>query len=158
MNTYPRVDESPLASTACNDSVLFTSPNYYVTEAQPCVVLDVLRLGELNSAASVRWQTQDGSAKAGVDYCADDGILEFAAGERGKRIQVKIIDDTIWGLDKVFRVVLADPSGPVTLLLDTANVHVLDDDVFPQNCPNDAPPERSCPWHRRSCVTKVLHK
>ena len=47
------------------------------------------------SALSVLWLTQDGTAEAPNDYTAGEGPLTFAAGESRKEISVPIVDDAV---------------------------------------------------------------
>ncbi|WP_243059937.1 Calx-beta domain-containing protein [Nocardioides sp. SR21] len=42
---------------------------------------------------TVTWTTAEGTAKAGSDYHAASGKVVFAAGERVKKVEVKILDD-----------------------------------------------------------------
>jgi solute carrier family 8 (sodium/calcium exchanger) len=57
----------------------------------------------------VKYDTRDGTASAGDDYLASNGVLEFAAGEVTKDIQVTLIDDNQWEPDETFDIVLSDP-------------------------------------------------
>jgi solute carrier family 8 (sodium/calcium exchanger) len=80
---------------------------------------------------SVAFETTDGTAKQGEDYVYQKGMLEFAAGESSKEIEVKIVDDTKFEEDEDFYVVLSSPQCEKPLeLSDTAKctVTIIDDD------------------------------
>lgn len=59
------------------------------------IQLPVKVIGPTHQTCKVRYETRDGTAKAGPEYTAASGMLEFepAAGEQIKYIEVGIIDD-----------------------------------------------------------------
>ncbi|MEW6476069.1 MAG: Calx-beta domain-containing protein [Actinomycetota bacterium] len=61
-----------------------------------------------NNPASVRWTTVDGSAKAGQDYQAASGTVEFAPLETVKTISVNVTGDFNKEADEDFFVQLSD--------------------------------------------------
>jgi MYXO-CTERM domain-containing protein len=89
------------------------------------------------SDVKVRYQSQDGTATAKLDYQPVSGTLSFAPGEVLKTIVVDIIGDTQPEPDETFSVVLSDPS---MALLGTAraDVVIVNDDVA--STPLDALP------------------
>jgi len=60
---------------------------------------------------SVAYTTADGSANAGSDYIASNGILNFAAGETVKVIKVTINDDNLAEFDELFSLNLGAITG-----------------------------------------------
>ena len=66
-----------------------------------------------NNPASVRWETADGTAKAGSDYEAASGTVTFAPGETVKTISVNVIGDFDKEPDEDFFVRLSDPVNAV---------------------------------------------
>ena len=63
------------------------------------------------STVTVAYATQDGTAKAGVDYTAASGTLTFAAGATAATIEVAILGEADDQDPKTFSVTLSDPSG-----------------------------------------------
>ncbi|MCF8247977.1 MAG: family 16 glycosylhydrolase [Saprospiraceae bacterium] len=68
---------------------------------------------------SVDFATKDKSAKAGEDYIANAGHLNFAPGETEKTISIVIVADTLGEYDEEFEFLL---SNPVNALLTTLSV------------------------------------
>ena len=54
----------------------------------------------------MRYASVDGTAKAGEDYVAVDGVLEFPPGTREQSFRVALIDDVQWEPDEQFTCVL----------------------------------------------------
>ena len=50
---------------------------YYTEEDEATTVIDVVRIGSIHSPCSVRFETQDGTAKAKLHYMPVKGTLEF---------------------------------------------------------------------------------
>ncbi|MCY4484784.1 MAG: aryl-sulfate sulfotransferase [Spirochaetaceae bacterium] len=66
---------------------------------------------ESASAVTVQYQTQDGTAKADVDYTAANGALTFAAGATAETIEVALLNTAGDQEPKTFTVTLSNPSG-----------------------------------------------
>jgi hypothetical protein len=65
-----------------------------VSEADASAAVLILRNGDRRRASSVVWWTEDGTAKAGVDYANLGRVVEkFAAGEQNRTIHIPIIGD-----------------------------------------------------------------
>ena len=72
------------------------------------VTFTVSLAGTTLRTVTVRFNTADGTAKAGSDYVARTGTLTFAPGEKSKTIAVSIIDDTEAEPVEEFFVVIGD--------------------------------------------------
>ena len=82
---------------------------------------------------SVSYSTQDGTAKAGVDYTAKSGLVTFNVGELSKTIDIPILNDSLHENDEAFTVVLTDLPPDVTLgTPSTTTVTIKDDDPLPK--------------------------
>jgi len=83
------------------------------------------------SVVTVDFATADGTATAGADYSAMNGVVTFAAGEISKQVAVPVLGDTVDELDETFSVVLSNPSGAT--LADAVGVATIvnDDDDPP---------------------------
>ena len=90
------------------------------TERAGSRVLTLRRYGPSTEAASIRWATAGGissdtSATADADYTAASGTVSWAAGDSAdKTITVQLLNDSAEEPSERFRVVLSEPSGPVT--------------------------------------------
>lgn len=82
--------------------------HYSVTESSGKLAIQILN--KKREAGRVRVATIDGDAKAGEDYVAYDGVVEFATGEYSKFVEVGIKDDDNWEPDEDFFVQLYHPN------------------------------------------------
>lgn len=104
------------------------------TERAGFVALKLRRYGPATEAASIQWATADGlaadtSATAGVDYTAASGSVAWTAGDAAdKTIVVELLNDSAIEPAERFRVVLSNPSGPVTAAA-SATIELIDDDT-----------------------------
>ncbi len=65
-----------------------------VSEADASAHVLILRTGDRRRASSITWWTEDGTAKAGVDYADLGKVVEkFAAGEQNRTIHIPIVGD-----------------------------------------------------------------
>lgn len=123
------VPEGPVAGI-----LQFSSPLYYCTEEEGEVLIEVVRIGERNTVASISFTTQDSSAKGGVKYEAQSGTLEFAPGDVVKTIRVPIMNDDSFDAALDFCVTLYNVRGAgLAKYLKTCRVVIIDDDTFPTN-------------------------
>ena len=94
----------------------FAVNQFWVHEDQREVCLKVLRGNNgLLDLFTVQYTFIDGTAKAGEDYLAASGRLEFAAGEMNKSICVPIINDQLQESDEKFQVNLSNPTAGMAL-------------------------------------------
>ncbi|XP_053533094.1 sodium/calcium exchanger 2a isoform X2 [Ictalurus punctatus] len=68
----------------------------------------VLRGGSGSGTFQVDYRTDNGSAKAGVDYDYCEGTLEFQPGDTRKEIKIGIIDDDVFEEDEHFFIRLSN--------------------------------------------------
>lgn len=114
------------------DSILqFSSPLYYLDEAEGIASIDVMRLGSMEGRVSARFASADGSAVAGVKYAAVAGNLTFESWEHSKTFEVRVIKRTSWTPTQEFRVALSDPEGcQLGDYLQECRVKVINNDPF----------------------------
>ena len=79
---------------------------------------------------SVRWATEDGSAKAGLDYQAGGGLLEFEPGETSKTATVATLADTLVEGDETLTVRLSEVVG--ARLVDGEATRTIEDVPVPE--------------------------
>jgi hypothetical protein len=99
-----------------NGTVINIAPAFDVAYPGQMKVISVIRTGKATGAAQVKYHTQDASARAGTDYVATSGTLQWAAGETGiQSVRVRALsppganDENAPPRD--FRVVLENANG-----------------------------------------------
>jgi plastocyanin len=101
---------------------------YTVSESAGALTVTVERANGDTGAASVKYVTVPGTAKAGKDFIARTGILRWANGDGNpKTFAVAIKNDTIPEPDKVFSIKLSNATG-AKLGTNLATVTIHDDD------------------------------
>ncbi len=75
----------------------------------------VRRLGGTTGAVTVHYTTVEGTAKAGTEFTAISGTLEFADGQSTAEIDVAILDNPFSGSNKSLQVQLINPTDGATL-------------------------------------------
>lgn len=94
--------------------VQFSESSYSVDENEGTVTVTVMRTEGSDCPVSVNYQMEDGSAKAGEDYTAVEGTIDFADGETEKSFSVAILDNNEYeGTGKTFNITLTNPKGGV---------------------------------------------
>jgi polyhydroxybutyrate depolymerase len=142
------------ASIQDNDPGLgFELPSYSVCEQATAgeITLTIVRgndgaLGPITAD----FATGDLSARAGTDYQAVSGTLEFQANETVKSLTVPILRPPRTGATKNFRVTLTNPTGGATLGIATTVVSIL------ENYPTLTPPADARLAIRREGGVNVL--
>src|SRR5262249_17482611 len=79
---------------AQSGSLQFRAASYSASETQGTATITVTRTGGSDGAVSVNYATSDGTARAGSDYTAATGTLNFAAGETSKTFTIPVLDDS----------------------------------------------------------------
>ncbi len=114
----------PLAAMAIAPATIqFTTSNTVVKEkAGTFAVVEISRTGGSDIAASVVFNTSDGSATAGLDYTAlANQVITFAPGESLKRIMIPILGDKLAEFNETINLQLTNVLGGNTRLGDTIN-------------------------------------
>jgi uncharacterized delta-60 repeat protein len=92
--------------------VQFSASDYRVLENAGESLITVRRSGNTNIAFNVSFTTIDGTAKAGANYTATNGILSFAAGDTVKSFVVAILNDGLPKNDLTAKLILTNvPAG-----------------------------------------------
>ena len=100
---------SPAAAPA---PVAFASAHYSVAANARSVTLTVTRPDSSAAAASVAYATADGTARAGTDYAAVNGLLRWAENDSSARIiTVPVRGGGVTTVARSFRVDLLTPNG-----------------------------------------------
>mmetsp|Transcript_78210 Transcript_78210/g.147650 ORF Transcript_78210/g.147650 Transcript_78210/m.147650 type:complete len:142 (+) Transcript_78210:89-514(+) len=96
-----------------SDIIQFSSAEYYCTEGEGFVEVEVDRLGRGKGMATVEYSTYDGSAKAGVKYEASQGTLTFDANASEQRIRIPILEDESFDTSLDFEICLKNPKNAI---------------------------------------------
>ena len=104
----------------------FQSWETVAKESDGSVVVTVLRTGPATTAASVDYAIEDGTAKAGTDFKATGGTLNFAAGQTANTFTVSLVPADRFSGTRSAVLVLSNPQGaslgyPSAVLDLTAN-------------------------------------
>ncbi len=103
-------DGSPIGSVA------FSAGAYSVAEDGSSVQITVNRSGGSGGAVSIDYATANGTATAGSDYQAANGVLSWADGEGGaKSFGVTVTDDSNDEANETVSLSLSNPVGGVAL-------------------------------------------
>ncbi|HEX9945120.1 MAG TPA: Calx-beta domain-containing protein [Thermoanaerobaculia bacterium] len=106
---------------------------YTVDEGAGSLTVTVERMGGSDGAATVKYATANGTAKAGKDFLPRAGILRWASGDEApKTFSVPIKNDSAREPDESFAVKLSKATG-AALGASSATVTVHDDDT--PGCP-----------------------
>ena len=90
----------------------FTSAAFSAGEGEPLATVSVSRTGGSQGAVAVDYDTADGSSKAGQDYTAVEGSLDWASGDAAdKSFQIPILDDVDFEGDETVSVSLSQATG-----------------------------------------------
>ncbi|HYW72999.1 MAG TPA: Calx-beta domain-containing protein [Pyrinomonadaceae bacterium] len=128
--TYTKYDG---IGTIVNDDAVgapaihFTQPNYQVFENLGAMTLTVTRSGDTSAAASVDYETADGTAVQKSDFEYAAGTLTFGPGETSKTITVLLNEDALVEGNEHFNVQLSNPAGAALDAQNTAIVSIVDD-------------------------------
>jgi hypothetical protein len=116
--------------------VQFDVADQEIPEGAHFKTINVMRLGELSSAATVDYATSDGIATDRADYTAARGTLRFAPGEAQESFDVLITEDGYTEPAEGFVVTLSNPTGPVVLNTPASVALAIIDNDNPPPIPN----------------------
>ncbi len=95
---------------------------YSVNEQGGMATITVTRSGGSSGAVSVHYATSDGTAKAGSDYTATSGTLQFANGVTTATFTIPLNDDSVFEGNETVNLALSNPQGGATLGNQSASV------------------------------------
>ena len=117
----------------------FEQNAYTVWENWGVANINVLRGNDqILGPFTVNYSTADGSARAGVDYEAISGTLEFKANEAVRSLTIPLLDAPASGSARHFTVLLSHPTGGIPLGTATTLISILN--VFPGGSHPVVPP------------------
>jgi Tol biopolymer transport system component len=89
----------------------FQSQESSAKESDGSVVVTVLRSSPATTAASVNYAVESGTAKAGTDFTATSGTLNFAAGQTSQTFTVPLVPADQFTGTRSAELVLSNPQG-----------------------------------------------
>lgn len=109
--------------------ITFRTAVYSGSEDGGGIVVELLRTNGYSGGVTVGYQTLTGSATAGVDYLATNGLVTFVDGQTNAFITIYPFDDALTEGNETVPVQLFGPSGTATLGLADATVTIIDNDA-----------------------------
>jgi hypothetical protein len=107
----------------------FDSSQYDTREDYGWRSIYIQRNGDISQPGSVQFSTVNGTATAGSDYVAQSGTAEFAAGERTKKIDVRILNNEVLEPTEAFTVQLSSPTGGTLGTRASTTIQIADDEI-----------------------------
>ncbi|MEW8029265.1 MAG: Calx-beta domain-containing protein [Candidatus Thiodiazotropha sp.] len=127
--TVTILDDDPDKETV---SIFLDAVSYDVNESVNKISLTVVRSGDSEASASVKYRTIDGSAIKGEDYRDTSGSLTFSAGVTRRTLSIEIINDGLYEEESSFTLLLSDASANAAITAPSAAiVRIIDDDALP---------------------------
>lgn len=115
-----------------NDLVQLASASYNVPETSAFVRVYVTRTGDATGTVSAAFASVDGSALAGTDYVATNGAVQWSAGDAAdKFFDVRLLDDTLYRGDRIFRAQLTSITGADLGATTSATITVVENEPLP---------------------------
>ncbi len=123
--TLTIIDDERPATLQFSASTLSTAEN------AGSATITITRSGGTSQAASVQYATADVTAKAGQDYQATSGTLDFAAGASSLTFAIPILDDTLVEGNETLTINLSAAAGSGVSLGSpaSATLTIIDDDT-----------------------------
>jgi len=121
-------------SNSPSPTIQFSQAAYAVQEDLGWMTMTVTRGGDTSAAASVDYETVDGSGTQKADFEYAAGTLNFAAGEISKTITLLVNEDAYLEGNETFSVKLSNPAGAVLGQQSAASVNITDD--LPESATN----------------------
>jgi len=127
-------------SASARGTIQFDEKSFQAIEGTGVARIAVERSRGEHGVVSVRFQTADGSARAGFDYSSTSGVLTWANGDaQRKLIEVPIADDSMAEGNETVLLTLSDPTGGATVdsTRRTSTLNILDNDGSTAACTQD---------------------
>jgi hypothetical protein len=97
-------------------SISLAAPGYGIAQGGGSLIVTAARSGGATGAVSVHYATADGTAKAGTDYGAASGTLNWAAGDSAlKSFSIAVSNATPYTGSRTFAVALSGAAGGAAL-------------------------------------------
>lgn len=133
---------SSTSSSNSSSTSIATSGNRFVfgvaelniIESTPRLTLSVSRIGGLDTTASVRYESDDGTAEKEKDFTNTTGTLTFKEGESNKNFTINLKEDELGEETEMFYLKLVNPSSGYAIgSPDKITISIADNDGGPGN-------------------------
>ena len=106
----PSSASATLRVNPTSGTVAFSSSKYSAVPVSYKTAVTIVRSAPAESTVSVRYATSDGTARAGVDYVAGSGTVNFGPGVTQQTVLVEILKSTT-SSPKTLSLALSNPTG-----------------------------------------------
>ena len=111
----PDIGAFEYVNPSAHGTLAFSSPNYQADQSQGTAELALVRTVGVGGSVSVQYSTSDGTARAGVDYVATNGVITLANQQASALIRVPLLRPGSPGSNLTVNIVLTNPTGGATL-------------------------------------------
>ena len=109
--------------------VQFIRPAYPFLENCNYASVPVVRTRSTKGTSTVHYRTRDITAKAGIDYIAAEGVIEFGNDETEKSIEIQIVENQeLLEEGRTFNVELFEPSEGTKVGRPSCAIKIIEDD------------------------------
>ncbi len=124
VNGHRRLRLAKLDVTAPLARVEVAPHSARVAENAGTVAVHLVRAGDLTAAWTLRWSTEDSTARAGADYQAASGEVTFPAGGSSATITLTVLDNAAFDEDRSLRLRFTTvPEGAALPLVEVTEVN-----------------------------------
>lgn len=127
-------NSSSTSLSTTGDRFVFAVDELSIIESTPRLTLSVTRKGSIDKTASVRYESENGTAEKEKDFTNTTGTLTFKEGESTKNFTINLKEDTFGEEAEVFYVKLVSPSSGYGIgSPDKIAITIADNDGGPGN-------------------------
>jgi CSLREA domain-containing protein len=135
---------SPCIQAPFTSTFQFGLPTYSVLEDCTEVIVNVSRVGDTSTEASVDYSSQSGTASDRTDFTTALGTLHFAPGETAMSFTVLVSEDSFVEGTETATLALSNPVGAGLGTQATATLEITDDQPEQTNNPLDVAEQFVC--------------
>jgi uncharacterized delta-60 repeat protein len=109
-----------------NSGLSFSSANYSILKTGGAATITVLRTDNTNTTTTVNFATANGTAVAGTDYFATNGLLVFTNGQTVQTFTIPVVNSTAVQPDKTVLLQLFNPTNGILIAPYAATLTIHD--------------------------------
>jgi hypothetical protein len=117
-----------LASDRRPGTLQFSAPTFTGSEGSGKATITVTRVNGSDGEVTVRYATANRTARAGLDFTADAGVLTFEDGQTSQTIDIEVVDDGTFEPAELFTLKLSSPIGKARLGVPRTALITIDSD------------------------------
>ena len=137
-------DDTKASDESAKCVIQFSTAVFFCEESEGAFSIDIVRIGPASQEVSVQYSTEDGSARAGINFEEATGTVRFAPGEIMRTVTVPVRPSPIWSPTLDFSMKLDLPEGSLhAARLTTTHLHrsrcwIIHSGPFPSTAANDS--------------------